>query len=62
MKKILIFTKLLLLVFLLAVVVVKGAITNVNPDKPLKGQWNLNPRKVWQVDRAGDDVFSHPLL
>lgn len=37
MKKILIFTILLLLVFLLAVDVVKGALTNVNPDKPLKG-------------------------
>jgi hypothetical protein len=37
---------------------VRGTVTNVNPDKPLKGQWDLNPRQVWRVDRAGDDVFS----
>jgi len=58
MKKILIFTILLLLVFSLAVGLLRGTETIVNPDKPLKGQWDLNPRKVWQVDRAGDDVFS----
>jgi hypothetical protein len=58
MKKILIFTILLLLVFSLAVGLVRGTETIVNPDKPSKGQWDLNPRKVWQVDRAGDDVFS----
>jgi hypothetical protein len=58
MKKILIFTILLLLVFSLAVGLVRGTEIYVNPDKPLKGQWDLNPRKVWQVDRAGDDVFS----
>lgn len=58
MKKILIFTILLLSVFSLAVGLLRGIETNVNPDKPLKGQWDLNPRLVWQVDRAGDDVFS----
>jgi hypothetical protein len=58
MKKILIFTILLLLVFSLAVGLVRGTVTIVNPDKPLRGKWDLNPRKVWQVDRAGDDVFS----
>lgn len=58
MKKILIFTILLLLVFSLAVDLVRGTVISVNPDKPLKGKWDLNPRKVWQVDRAGDDVFS----
>ena len=58
MKKILIFTILLLLVFSLAVGLVRGTETIVNPDKPSKGQWDLNPKKIWQVDRAGDDVFS----
>ena len=58
MKKILIFTILLLLVFSLAVGLLRGTETNVNLDNPLKGQWNLNPRKVWQVDHAGEDVFS----
>ena len=46
MKKTLIFMILLLLAF------------NINPDKPIKGQWDLNPQKIWQVDGAGDDVFS----
>jgi len=58
MKKILIFTILLLSVFSLAVGLVRGTETTVNQDKPSKGQWDLNPRKVWQVNRAGDDVFS----
>jgi len=58
MKKTSIFTIFLLLVLSLAVGLVRGTVTTVNPDKPLKGQWNLNPRKVWQVDHAGDDVFS----
>lgn len=57
MKKILIFTILLLLVFSLAVGLVRGIVTTINPDKPSKGQWDLSPRKVWQVDRAGEDVF-----
>jgi hypothetical protein len=58
MKKILIFTILLLLVLSLTVGLLRGTETNVNPDKPLKGQWDLNSRLVWQVDRAGNDVFS----
>jgi hypothetical protein len=37
---------------------VKGIVTTVNPDQPLKGHWDLNPVKIWQVDHAGDDVFS----
>jgi len=31
-----------------------------NRDRPAKGEWDLNPEKVWQVDRAGDDVFGLP--
>jgi hypothetical protein len=32
----------------------------VNPDKPLKGEWNFRLEKVWEVDRAGDDVLGRP--
>jgi len=31
-----------------------------NHDKPVKGEWDLNPVKVWQVDKAGGDVFGLP--
>ena len=32
----------------------------VNPDKPLKGEWNFKIEKVWEIDRAGDDVLGKP--
>jgi hypothetical protein len=31
-----------------------------NADKPLKGEWNFNPSKVWEIDSAGSDVFGIP--
>ena len=31
-----------------------------NADKPLKGTWDFKPHKVWQIEKAGDDVFAHP--
>jgi hypothetical protein len=31
-----------------------------NRDKPAKGELDLNPVKVWQVDRVGEDVFGYP--
>ncbi len=31
-----------------------------NRDKPIKGEWDFDPVKVWQIDRAGEDVFGHP--
>jgi hypothetical protein len=31
-----------------------------NRDRPAKGEWDLNPVKVWQVDTAGEDVFGLP--
>jgi hypothetical protein len=32
----------------------------VNPDRPLKGKWDLNLQIVWEIDRAGSDVFLQP--
>ncbi len=32
----------------------------VNPDRPLKGEWDLNLQKIWEVDRAGEAVFLQP--
>lgn len=31
-----------------------------NRDKPLKGQWDFRLEKVWEVDKAGKDVFGLP--
>ena len=32
----------------------------VNPDKPLKGDWDFKLKKVWTLNKAGDDVFAQP--
>ncbi|MCK4835149.1 MAG: 6-bladed beta-propeller [Candidatus Aminicenantes bacterium] len=29
----------------------------VNPDKPEKGSWDLQMKKIWEIDSAGNDVF-----
>jgi hypothetical protein len=32
----------------------------VNPDRPLKGEWDFGLQKVWEIDRAGAEVFLQP--
>jgi hypothetical protein len=32
----------------------------VKSDKPHRREWDLQLRKVWEIDRAGDDVFGKP--
>jgi hypothetical protein len=32
----------------------------VNPDRPLKGDWNLDLQLVWEIDRAGQGAFLQP--
>lgn len=32
----------------------------VNPDRPLKGDWNLELKLVWEIDRAGSELFLQP--
>jgi hypothetical protein len=29
-----------------------------NPDKPLKGKWDFQLKKVWEIEDAGEDVFA----
>ena len=55
MKKLLI----ILVLLLLFVLLVSGA-GKVNPDKPLKGEWDLKPVSVWTVTGAGEETFSRP--
>ena len=31
-----------------------------NRDKPLQGEWDFRLEKVWEVDKAGPDVFGRP--
>jgi len=31
-----------------------------NRDEPEKGVWDFNPVKIWQADKAGEDVFGLP--
>jgi hypothetical protein len=42
-----------LLIFLSAVLFTQTR----NPDKPLKGQWDFQMKKLWQTQNAGDDVI-----
>lgn len=28
-----------------------------NPDKPLKGKWDFGMKKMWELEKAGDDFF-----
>lgn len=32
----------------------------VNKDKPQIGEWDFKLEKVWETDRAGDEVLGHP--
>jgi hypothetical protein len=32
----------------------------INPDKPAKGQWDFELKKIWEIERIGDDLFSRP--
>ena len=31
-----------------------------NRDKPVKGEWDFRLEKVWEVEKAGEDVFGRP--
>lgn len=32
----------------------------VNPDKPLKGQWDFKLKKVWEFEKIGDHLMADP--
>jgi len=32
----------------------------VNPDRPRKGDWDFRLEKVWEIDKAGDDLLGRP--
>ena len=49
--------RVILFLFILLLVAMMAAQVN-NADKPLKGKWNLQLKKVWQVAEAGPDSFA----
>jgi len=53
MRKILCFLMPFLVVFILSADV-------DNPDKPKRGLWDFQLEKIWQVEKAGEDVFGRP--
>lgn len=55
MRKILFLLLLLLITFLLTSEV-------KNPDKPLKGNWDLKYKKVWEINEAGGEPFAQPVI
>jgi hypothetical protein len=50
-------TKVAFILFL-SIVFFQAAV--VNPDKPRKGEWDFKLEKVWEIDRAGEDVLGKP--
>lgn len=53
-------TKLLIIFALLLFFISPVGAGKVNPDKPLKGEWDLATTLVWTITEAGDDTFSRP--
>ncbi len=50
-------------ILLVIIVSVNLSSTNwINPDKPQKGIWNLEPQQVWTIEKAGEDLLSMPDL
>jgi len=45
-------------ILLLSMAFIQAA--EVNRDKPRKGEWDFKLQKVWEIDRAGDDVLGRP--
>lgn len=31
-----------------------------NRDKPAKGEWDFRMEKIWEIEKAGDEIFGHP--
>jgi hypothetical protein len=48
------------LAFILFLLIALFQAACVNSDKPLKGEWDFKLTKVWEIDRAGDDLLGRP--
>ena len=45
---------------LLAAVTIYMQCGNISTNNPVKGIWNFNPQKLWEIDKAGDKEFGRP--
>lgn len=50
--------KMMIRIFLLTILSVSLFAMIDNSDKPLKGEWDLKPEKIWETESAGPDVFA----
>ena len=48
----------LVFILLLSIAFFQAAV--VNRDKPRKGEWDFKLKKVWETNRAGDDLLGRP--
>jgi hypothetical protein len=48
------------LAFILFLLIASLQAAVVNRDKPLKGEWDFKLKKVWEINRAGDDLLGMP--
>jgi len=53
--------KILIIVVTLALLTIGLHADVTNPDKPLKGEWDFNLKKVWEINKAGDEIFARPI-
>ena len=51
--------KIIVILSVLALFTVSCADTK-SRDKPAKGEWDFQLEKVWEIDKAGEDVFGQP--
>lgn len=59
-KRSMVYNRLLILIVLILFPMVIIFPDVVNKDKPQIGEWDFKLEKVWEIDRAGDEVLGHP--
>lgn len=56
------YAMILTLLLLLTLFVSPADVKTVNPDKPLKGDWDFKLEKTWTIDKAGKDSLAAPAV
>lgn len=54
------FVSTLRIIYISLLITLSAVAETINPDRPLKGTWEFKPIKVWEVERAEDEVFAFP--
>ncbi|MFH1196492.1 MAG: hypothetical protein V1720_12385 [bacterium] len=45
--------------FLSAVMNIYAQSEKITDGLPEKGDWNFNPKKLWEIEKAGDEAFGN---